>query len=125
VTPQTEQLSDSYQRSLKPTSLAAAAGHPFDLTETVSALINHVAQRLSNAGLIEEAGSSSPPGFSDREMIDQFNQCLAWRGQSVRIRQGPEEMQGILNGLDETGRLLLTTLAGQRYITAGELRPVE
>lgn len=125
ITPQSEPQCVSMQRGLKPISLATAAGALFDLTEVTIALAIGLAKYLGTSGAVGEAISSLALQRDDAAMLQQYNEHLAWRGQSVSFRQGTQEISGVLEGVDLNGHLQLSTSTGMRAVPAGELRLVE
>lgn len=125
VHPLSENSNVAAHHSLKPTSFAAAAGHPFDLTDVLITLSQKLALRLSEAGVIEISNHFTQTKIDEERLIEQFNQILAWRNQSVSVRQGENQFQGILLGLNRTGQLLIETSEETLSFAAGELRPLE
>lgn len=125
ITPQSEQHCTTMQRGLKPISFATAAGHLFDLTEVASTLALRLANRLRTSGAVGDSVSPLALQTADAELLNQYQQHLAWKGQLVSVRRGNEEIYGVLEGLDQNGYLLLSTADGLRSLPAGELRPTE
>jgi BirA family biotin operon repressor/biotin-[acetyl-CoA-carboxylase] ligase len=80
-------------------------------TELLAALLNSLATVLSEfdvAGIAPFAG--------------RWNALHAWRGQPVTVLdQGQAQQQGIAMGVDDTGRLLLDTSAGQVALLSGDV----
>jgi BirA family biotin operon repressor/biotin-[acetyl-CoA-carboxylase] ligase len=93
------------------TSLQAARGRPVDIHALIQAAADHITaamQGVSSDGL-------------DEQMRHAIEQCLAWRGQSVSIEQGPHATEGRLRGIDGKGHLILDTASGPNTFDGGEL----
>ena len=49
-------------------------------------------------------------------MLDEYNEALVHKGQQVHILNGAKESQGLCQGMDETGALLVTK-EGETQVT--------
>lgn len=92
-------------------SLLAAVGHPTDLALLVQQCADHLVVLLTH---LERHGLAA-------DLLDQLQQRLAWRGQSITVRRGPDTLAGTLLGLTATGQLRLQTPAGEIQLPAGEV----
>ncbi len=111
--------------SPQPTSLRIALGAEVD----VETLIDEVCDRLCcDLARLDGLGNHDPLPLA----MQRINARLAWRGQPVRlIRCGRgdggagdaagQEVRGVIERVDERGRLLLATDAGTIAVDAGEV----
>ena len=123
--PAPEQASTSLQRGITPISFAAASGSQFDLTNVIATLATHLNDRLTAIGSIGTSASTASSNWNDMSMLAEFNQQLAWKERLVSVRQGGEEIEGLLLGVETNGHLLISTSHGVRLFAAGELRPIQ
>lgn len=72
------------------------------------------------AGLATALRRFDREGFSG--FMARWNDLHAWRGQTVQIiDQGRVELEGVANGVDEQGRLLVMTANGMAPVLAGDV----
>ncbi|MGP0030178.1 MAG: biotin--[acetyl-CoA-carboxylase] ligase [Acidimicrobiales bacterium] len=100
------------------TCLTDLAGRPVDRRQLLSGLLQALSPRRS---LLDTA-----PGR--RELASELRHRCATLGQRVRVELvgGAGDVRGVATGIDEAGRLSVTTPAGPRTVAAGDvvhLRP--
>jgi len=90
---------------------AALPPLPVTQTELLAALLNSLAPVLSE---FDVAGIAP--------FIERWNALHAWRGEPVVVLdQGQARQRGIAIGVDDAGRLLLDTAAGQVALLSGDV----
>lgn len=102
-----------------PQELAARIDRPAAAVPALQAERNRLLATLLNA-LAQAASEFDSAGVA--AFTGRWNALHAWRGERVCVLDGPRTLhQGIAAGIDDSGRLLLDTDAGQVAVLSGDI----
>jgi BirA family transcriptional regulator, biotin operon repressor / biotin---[acetyl-CoA-carboxylase] ligase len=113
--------------ALAPTSLAEERDTNVDLTSVLLELADNLARWLATTSVMtlrpDQPYSNLIPA---NELRQCYQQALAWRGKRVVLQRGPSELIGVLQGVDESGQLLIRPSGEDPIpVASGELRLAE
>ena len=89
------------------TSLRATLGRDVDLDRLIDDSVDRITIHLR---ALEDAGLTA-------DHLWRLNDALAWRGQPVALQRGEQRIEGVLHGIDQTGRAII----GEAAYEAGEV----
>jgi BirA family transcriptional regulator, biotin operon repressor / biotin---[acetyl-CoA-carboxylase] ligase len=87
-------------------SMIDVAGHPFDSTEVLLAILARFADVLSKAAA------------NEHDLVERCRRWCLLSGKRVTLSLGGRDVTGICRGIDDQGRLMLATSEGtERYLS--------
>lgn len=104
-------------------SLRMATGSEWSRVELAAALLKSLDQgyRLLVAG-----NNSGNNNQARKSILSRFAEQSTWvRGKQVRVQENGSNVEGITEGLDERGFLLVRTKQGLQTILSGTVRPLD